>query len=274
MLTDFPRVPVEEAAKSRSYYKYFNRPLLDIPEEKQELLKHPLLPSEKGLELADRNKIFEPGYLPDEMGVTHLHSGGYCFANHTKIPGGTGAMLQWWFAWHPLDNLRYSLWDPRDHYTVGITEDIRKKLLDPNLTTLEKCQNVTHSNTESVLLGTEPISVVLHFMKPEDMGWDASRIGTKDCSFFLCGNVVKPNGGGQPIVIMHTARDFDGYCELRSRIWVGYQIIDGKEVCVVPEGFEIPETGLASQLQHHFFEFTNLAAILPQIYHEEKDNWA
>lgn len=61
--------------------------------------------SENGLELKDRNKIFDSGYLSDEMGVTHLKSGGYCFANHTKIENGTGEMLQWWFAWHPLDNV-------------------------------------------------------------------------------------------------------------------------------------------------------------------------
>lgn len=273
-MEEFKRVPVSEDAKKRSYYKYFNRELADIPDEKKKILEHPLLPTECGLELKDRNRIFEPGYLPDEIGVTHLRSGGYCFSNNTKYPGATGEMLQWWFAWHPLDNLRYSLWDPRDHYEVNVDDATRKKLLDPAVSLSEKCRNVVHSNKETVLYGTEPISVVLHFMDPADMGFDVDKIGTKYCSCFVCGNVVKPNGGGLPIVIMHTARDFDWGCEHRSRIWVGYQIENGVEKCVAPEGFTIPEKGLASQLQHHFFEFTNLAAILPQIYAEEKDNWA
>ena len=49
------------------------------------------------------------------------------------------------------------------------------------------------------------------------------------------------------------ARDVEGGCEHRSRIWVGYQIIDGKGVCVAPEGFEIPVQGLRNQLQHEDF---------------------
>lgn len=272
-MDNIKRVPVSEEEKKRSYYKYFNRELLPIPENKQKILENPLLPTECGLELTDRNKIFKPGYLPDEIGVTKLKSGGYCFSNQTIIPGGTGEMLQWWFAWHPLENLRYSIWDPRDHYKVGLSDEDRKKLLDKNIPTIKKCQNVYHYNEESVLLGTEPIAVHLHFLDPSDMGFDTSKIGTKYNSFILCGNVVKPKGGGLPIVILHTARDFDGYCEHRSRIWVGYQIEDGKEVCVAPKDFEIPTDKLASQLQHHFFESTNLAAILPQIYEEEKDNW-
>lgn len=272
-MNNFQRVPVTEEDKLKSYYKYFNRELVDIPEEKKKILEHPLLPDGAGLELADRNKIFDPGYLPDEIGVSHLKSGGYCFSNQNFIPHGTGEMLQWWFAWHPLDNLRYSIWDPRDHFAVGISEETRKKLMNPDISLLEKCQNVKHSNREIVLLGTDPISVVLTFLKPSDIGWDESRIGTKDCSFFVCGNVVKPEGGGLPIVIMHSARDVEGGCEHRSRIWVGYQIIDGKGVCVAPEGFEIPVQGLRNQLQHHFFEMANLITILPDLYKEEKDNW-
>ncbi|MCI8991129.1 MAG: hypothetical protein HFG80_00140 [Eubacterium sp.] len=269
----FERAPVTEQDKMKSYYKYFNRELEDISAEKKKILEHPMLPEGTGLELSERNKIFDDGYLPDEIGVSRLKSGGYCFANQNFIPGGTGEMLQWWFAWHPLDNLRYRIWDPRDHYEVGISEETRKKLMDPDIPLIEKCQNVKHSNRETVLLGTDPISVVLTFMKPSDMGWDESKIGTEKCSFFVCGNVVKPEGGGWPIVIMHSARDVKGGCEHRSRIWVGYQIKDGKEVCVAPEHFEIPIEGIRNQLQHHFFEFINLAAILPQIYEEEKNNW-
>lgn len=272
-MSDMTHVPVSEEQKSRSYYKYFNRPLLDIPPEKQRVLENPLLPTEAGLELADRNRIFQPGYLPDEMGVTRLRSGGYCFANQTRFPGATGKMLQWWFAWHPLESLRYSIWDPRDHYSVQVSEADRAKLLDPGISDLEKCQDVCHMCRESVLLGSEPIAVHLNFREPGSMGFDAAQIGTENCSFFVCGNVVKPEGGGLPIVIMHTARDREGYCEHRSRIWVGYQIVDGKEVCVAPKDFELPVDKLRSQLQHHFYEFTNLATILPDLYREEKDNW-
>ncbi len=272
-MDEYSRVPVAEEEKNRSYYKYFTRELKDIPEAKQKVLEHPLLPEGDGLELEDRNKIFEPGILPDEMGVSKMKSGGYCFANHTEFPGADGEMLQWWFAWHPLECLRYSIWDPRDHYEVAVSDEDRIKLLDPQVSNLEKCQNVQHMNKESVLLGTDPIQVNISFKKPSDMGFEEQWIGTDRCSFFICGNVIKPEGGGLPIVLMHTARDLEDGCELRSRIWVGYQIIDGEVCCVAPENFELSEDQLRSQLQHHFFEFTNLAEILPALYAEEKDNW-
>jgi hypothetical protein len=55
--------------------------------------------------------------------------------------------------------------------------------------------------------------------------------------------------------------------------WFGWQIIDGKPVKCIPDGFKIPSVGPICLLNHNVKEFSNLARILPDVYREEKDNW-
>lgn len=96
------------------------------------------------------------------------------------------------------------------------------------------------------------------------------------CSFLVCANVlILPEDGSKiPVVMTHMARDIEGGCELRSRFWMGYQIIDKKAQKMIPDGVVFPENVVAELLGHNFAEFTNLAAILPQVYAEENDRWA
>lgn len=46
-------------------------------------------------------------------------------ANPTFFPGVTGEMFDWWFAWHPIDRLRYACWDNEDHYDVYLEDPAR-----------------------------------------------------------------------------------------------------------------------------------------------------
>ena len=64
----------------------------------------------------------------------------------------------------------------------------------------------------------------------------------------------------------------EGGCELRSRFWIGWHVIDGKPVKMIPDGVKMPLAGVKSLLMHNIKEFTHLAAILPEVYaefHEE-----
>ncbi|MCC8017980.1 MAG: phloretin hydrolase, partial [Lachnospiraceae bacterium] len=49
---------------------------------------------------------------------------------------------------------------------------------------------------------------------------------------------------------------------------------DGKAVKCIPDDVKIPAAGPLCLLHHNVKEFANLAAILPSLYEEEKDNWA
>ena len=57
--------------------------------------------------------------------------------------------------------------------------------------------------------------------------------------------------------------------ELRSRFWMGWSIVDGQPVKMIPDGVAIPEIAPMSLLQHNLKEFYNLAVLLPLVYAEE-----
>lgn len=272
------KAPIKPEDKNKSYYHFYERELKPIPDKKLEILKAVYDQPGAGLEIEDRNKIFEEGYLPDEWGgIRKLESGGYVLSNNTQFTGCTGEMLQWYFGWHALDGFRYTIWDPYDHYGLTITEEEQAKILDPNTTLLQKCQGVTHYVDESLIPGTEPGLLKIAFTDPAILGYDASKIGTEACSFIVTANVeiITPEGVPNfPVVMLHMARNNDEGCELRSRFWMGYQIEDGKGVLKAdPEVIEGLKPIIENLQQHNFFEFTNLADILPQLYAEEHENW-
>ncbi|MCD7922158.1 MAG: phloretin hydrolase [Clostridiales bacterium] len=273
-MEDLKRVPLRPGAENRSYYKYYLKEFAKLPVDKAEFLKNPVGRTEDGLDIHERNQLFQPGYLPDERGVFSTADGGKLVANNTKFLNATGEMLQWWFAWHGIDPLRYAIWDPFDHYGLDISFEVRAKLLDPSLSLREKCCDIQHVVKESLVMGNPPDTLFLDFKKPEDMGYDETKIGTAACSFFVGANVgIESPLGRVPIVMTHTARDTADGCELRSRFWMGYNIINGKAEYLMPDGMEFPLEMALQLLGHNFNEFTNLSEILPSVYAEEKDHW-
>ena len=269
------RVPLPAGSEAKSYYKYFLRDMAPVPAEKSAHLERAGDPR-VALRIEDRNRLFDPGYLPDELGYYLLENGSGVVANNTKFAGSTGAMLQWWFAWHCLDPLRYAIWDPFDHYGITIPDETRAKVLDPNTSIQDKCFGVDHTVLESLVMGDPPGPIDIHFRDPQELGFDKSKVGTEALSFIVCANceIVTPEGQPNvPVVMTHTARDVEDGCELRTRFWMGYQIVDGEPVCLLPSGARFPEPVIRQLLGHNFSEFTNLAAILPEVYAENKDVW-
>jgi hypothetical protein len=57
-----------------------------------------------------------------------------------------------------------------------------------------------------------------------------------------------------------------------SRFWIGLQKDEnGKIVKGIPDGVQIPVEVAKGLYAHNIKEFTNLAAILPELYQENKD---
>lgn len=274
------KVPVAQDATTKSYYRFYERDMPEVPFEKRELLKSPFGARGDGLEISDRRRILEPGYLAGEVGIFDLEAGGFLIANKTPFPGSTGAMLQWWYAWHGIDPLRYAIWDNCDHYDLQVSDEARAFLRDPANPILSKCQGVTHHVKESLVPGKAPSTMLIRFEKFEDMGFSEGDVGTDRCSFLVIGNVeilTPPFMPNVPAVGLHTARDTEDGCELRSRFWVGYRIADGVPSCFAPSLLRLLKPALkpllVNTLSHNFFEFNNLASILPEVYAQEKDAW-
>jgi hypothetical protein len=182
-------------------------------------------------------------------------------SNLVQMPGVTGEMFDWWFAWHGLDNLRYTIWDREDHYRAESMQ--KEKGRNPFLSYKERYWDTTHRIYEDVGMG--PQDILINFKNPGDLGFDVSKIGTPACSTIVC------SSGGA--IMCHFVRDTKDGSELRTRFWMGYGVIDGKLKKSIPDGISMPEFPLRALNLHNIKEFTNLAVLLPQIFPEERDNF-
>ncbi len=54
-----------------------------------------------------------------------------CVALRHPMTGATPEMIDWWFAWHGLEDLRYKLWYPEMHVSARLDPEERAKVLDP-----------------------------------------------------------------------------------------------------------------------------------------------
>ncbi len=223
--------------------------------------------SSKALPAVDRNRLFEPGYFEEEIGYCVMPDGTGYISNLVKMPGVTGEMFDWWFAWHGLSSLRYTIWDPEDHYSAESMH--KEKAKDPLLTYREKYWDTTHIIYEDCGEGAQ--NICINFKNPGDLGFDMSKVGTPACSTIVCGQGVSHGGPGS--IMCHFIRDIEGGVELRTRFWMGVAYIRGKIVKMLPNGARMPEHPLRALNLHNIKEFTNLAALLPKIFPEHRNDF-
>lgn len=266
------RVPVTDADRAKSYFKYYDMDMVPPPKDKiDQVLAGPLDPK-KATKFADRNKLFEPGYLEDEVGYCVMEDGTGFVANLTFMPGVTTEMFDWWFAWHGLDNLRYTVWDPEDHHKAETMQ--RKQALDSSLSYKERYWNTTHHVIEDIGMGPE--GLFINFKYPGDLGFDVSKIGTEACSTIVCARGYGeglPPFASSPTIMTHFVREVEGGIELRSRFWMGWTVKAGRDIKALPDFARMPIFAPKALCLHNVKEFTNLAALLPKIFAEEKDNF-
>ena len=267
------KVPASMADKQKSIYKYYAKDIYaGEPEKYAKITKEPY-DNSIALKIEDRNDLFLPGNLPAEFGWWVLEDGTATIANETFFPGVTGEMFDWWFAWHPIDRIRYACWDNEDHYDVYL-EDY-EKALDMSKSMQERHWGSVHHVWEDAGTGTSDL-ITICFKRPGELGYDESKIGTDACNALICANaciVGSDEAPDTPVVMTHFLRPAEGGSVLRSRFWIGYQILDGKAVKLLPDGARVPDIAPICLLTHNVKEFSNLTKILPSIYKEEKDHW-
>lgn len=257
--------------KELSYSRYYDMEMTPIPAEKLKILGAGPIDSAKALDIRNRNDLFKPGYLDSEIGYCVMPDGTGYLANLTVMPDVTPEMFDWWFAWHSLEDLRYKIWDPDDHFYARA--DNRAHVLDKTLPMRERTWGVNHEVLEDI--GPGPDTLIIEFRNPAELGFAAEKIGTPACATMMTGNGHSPEGSKNKVaaVMTHFVRTLDKGIELRSRFWIGYQIINSQPVKVIPDGMTIPEIVPKGLFAHNLKEFTHLATILPLVYAEEKENW-
>ncbi|NTV90279.1 MAG: phloretin hydrolase [Clostridiales bacterium] len=258
-------VTITDNERKLSYAKYWDRELAPIPADKLAIAAGPACDPSKALKVEDRNKFISDEDSGIEMGFCIMEDGTGFVANSTFMPRVTPEMFDWWFGWHSVEDLRYKIWDKEDHYYARA--DKREYVLDKNVPEAQKTWGVNHDILEDIGLGPEKIN--LCFKCPTDLGYDLEKVGTKNCAAMVCA----VGEGSAPALMTHIATVVDGGIMFRSRFWMGYGLVDGKLVKLIPDGVRIPEIVPRSLFGHNIKEYSNLASFLPEIYEEEKNNW-
>jgi hypothetical protein len=269
--------PEEQA---RPYAKYYYRPSAPPAAHHAEMLADlkPLDPA-KADRIQDANDLLSPGYTEGENGYCVMPDGSACVALCHPMPGATPEMIDWWFAWHGLEDLRYKLWYPEMHVSARLDPGDRAKVLDPTRSLPQKFQGLTHHVVEDIGGGVLN-AVDISFLTPEDFGFDMSRHHAPNVEALAAANAIARgvddpgDGPGLPVTFVHLVRRVSGGVEVRNRFWVGYQIFDRKPVLGLPPGMRIPEEAAQGLFLHDVQEFANLAAILPQLFAEQEGNVA
>lgn len=260
-------VEITEEEKKLPYAKYFFAPMAEIPQEKLDIWHADMADPALATPIERRNDFLDDKDIKLPIGFTVAPNGTGFVANVTFMPGVTPEMIDWWFGWHCVgSDLRYKIWDPEDHYYARAMQP--DYVLDPKVPLNQKTWGVTHDILENIGLGPDPLK--LSFKKPSDLGYDMAKIGTSTCSTMVCAVGVS----GSPAVMTHKAIAAESGIWFKSHFWMGYGLNEqGEIVKLVPDGASVPEAVPRALFGHNIKEFSNLAAILPKVYAEEKDNW-
>ena len=268
-------VPLYEGAEEKSYYKFI-QPIEHVSDEEIERVKglvgqDPSLPPA----FADRAVVQTADYVPVPEGVYIMKDGTIFVSSVTPVPDLTGEMMDWWFAWHNLDPLRYALWNPEDHYDVSVSEEDRAHILDESLTVRERGWGITSNIVES-MNGEEPSPGALDFTEPGTVGLSNELIGTPKCQAILVANSAQKIGPLEyPVFMCEFLRENDeGENEWVVTAWMGHGVKDGRDVT-----FKQPKpllkkmaAGMPSMfIAHNHKEMAHLNKILPALYAEQKD---
>lgn len=259
------KVGVSKEEKALPYYKFFERDMAKIPEEKLALIE---MPQEKTAVPFEERNLFLAGEDKDytQLGYGIALNGTGFVCNETYMPQVTGEMLDWWFAWQSVgSDLRYKIWDPEDHYFSRAARP--DYVCDPNVPLKEKTWGVDQYVLEDI--GQGPGLLKLMFKSPENFGYDSALVGTKYCE-----SLVSAMGAGDcPAAMTHKWYPYRDGVLFCSRFWIGYGIVNDRFASVVPKGESIPVEVPRGLFAHNIKEFTNLASILPEVYAENKDNF-
>ena len=267
-----PLAPYEEALP---YAKYYHQEMARPNPELMGILAQGPMDPDKALPLSEINQILDPGYHEVETGYCITRDGlGYVAVNNV-FPNVTLGMMRWWFVWHAAGgNLRYRIWNPKDHMAIAISDQDRRKLADPNIPIEDKFTNVDHFVVENTGGGYE--NILIRFKKVPDMGFDMDKYKASPTKEIVGGyGTSEFRDAGAPFkapaVMMHTMREIDGGIEFRTRFWMGARIVEGKAMNVTPPFVKIPIEAPMGLAFHNVVEYSNLAAILPEIYEDYKD---
>ena len=201
--------------EGKPYRKYWNPNISTVPVHVQRALDAGMSDAALTFTPEQADQMLEQGYLPLETGFARMVDGRMFVSCLTKMPGVTAEMIDWWFAWHPMEDERYKLWHPREHMSCRA---MKKNADEKGLSDTQKYIGNPHFVTEKI--GTEKVAIIISFEDPNKM-FDTSRFVDAQIGTAVCASVAVQ---GTPFVatrMVHLIRDTEDGVEMRSRFWLG-----------------------------------------------------
>jgi len=270
MTNDINLPPLDREDQSKAYAKYYRDPV--TPDPVHLAMMDMPCDASKAIFPEQMNDLLNPGDLPVEIGWCNLSNGAGFIANRNVYRDVTAEMIEWWFAWHPLESLRYRIWYPPQHAGIALSRESREHILNPNIPIREKSRGVTHHVTEDCNCGMENIDIT--FQSPGDFGFDMLRWKEPYVAAFVGGfGWSSPANHTDralkaPSLMCHIFRNTPAGLEHRTRFWMGYRMVQGKPDLVLPPGISVPATAIQGLARHNVREFSNLGVLLPEIHAE------
>lgn len=271
-VNSLPRRELTDKEKNLPYAKYYYKDMALIPQEDLDAVNRGPIDPKDAMPIEENSRILDPGYQKVETGFSVLPNGCGYAATKVFMPGVTPTMLDWWFNWHPLENLRYAIWCPVAH--AGISAETPEAHKDSSGVDLSVRNNgKSHFPLEGFILdGAAKLRI--WFRSPEQIGLDMKRFKEPYISSCYTATVTSEIG---PIVIpinifIHAVRQVEGGVEYRSRYWLG-RTIDWKGRIVKPIS-PLSKDLIYSMARcnciHSLIEYNHLASILPALYEEHQ----
>jgi len=250
--------------KTRSFAWLYNKEMAPVPQDILDTLaKGPIDPA-KALPAERLNDLLNPGYLEGEVGYCLFPDKSGYVAMLTQMPGVTAEMFDWWFAWHPLEDLRYAIWAPGRHISAFLSESDRAKHLDESIPLRKRNWGSKHNIIEwDPTSGMPMLALEANFISPREFGFDMERFKSPAVATVLC--CSKAGARHFPKERMcHFLREVPGGCELRTRFWISSrELADGSVTGPLEEE-------VRALCYHNASEFHNLASFLPDLYREQE----
>lgn len=259
------------AEKARPFAKYYNEAPPQPDPAHFAMMDTPCDPA-KAIYPEQLNDLLNPGDLEVEIGWCNLPNGAGFIANTILHPKATAQMVDWWFAWHPLEDLRYRIWYPPQHGGIMLSPENRKRLLDDSIPMSQRNWGVVHHVTENCDCGMENITI--SFYAPQDFGFDMERFKEPYVATFAggAGWAVSVDKNDEsitaPALMCHIFRDTPQGLEHRTRFWMGYRMSCGKPELTLPPGVSVPQEAIQGLARHNVKEFTRFRDFLPRVYAE------
>jgi hypothetical protein len=244
--------------------QYLERPNAPVADDVSAALAGGPIDWKQTLPVATPSRLLSPGSRGAENGYSSHADGRGFVAVHTRMPGVTIEMIDWWFDWHPHDPLRYRIWFPQAHFDIAF-----EAAATPGS---KPFRGTIHRPVEDVGIGRSRIRI--EFIEPEEFGFPQ---GDPPGATIVCGFAGDDKRRVRHTRMCHFACEVDGGAELRSRFWIGTPMtLYAKSAAARPinkllgttpvRSRAVPKDAPKSLAHHCAQEYANLAAILPEIF--------